>query len=404
LYKGNAYIAFYLQNNKYTINNIIFLMILFSITIIILNYICKKDNSRYFKIFFFCLLYHTAMSILFYNWQSWPPTDAGGFFKEAILANNAFELILQPRKYVGLFLYPFVNIMKLSFFSGFMLFNVIGFFALIIFFMTILEQIKGNLKAEKLLIFILFLPGLNYWTCSISKESINLFGISIVLYALVNLNKRMKYLLIGLLLLAPVRPYIFIMVLFALMLALMVTKSVSLGKKILLMIIIIMVSIPAFHIFKTTIQMEKVDIESAKEYMDARSAGWRGGSSIDLQNYSIPLRFFTFLYRPLFFDAHSSFMILASLENIIYLIITLQMFSFKFIRFLRKEKNIFIMFNLMFFLTAGFFLSYTEGNLGTAMRHKTVIMPSLLAIYILYKAKYELEPVPSPKKVKYKYA
>src|SRR5690606_40547964 len=47
------------------------------------------------------------------------------------------------------------------------------------------------------------------------------------------------------------------------------------------------------------------------------------GSAVDLGSYSWPMRMFTYLFRPLFFDAHNFTSFLASFENLIYLILSI---------------------------------------------------------------------------------
>src|SRR5690606_8523538 len=43
------------------------------------------------------------------------------------------------------------------------------------------------------------------------------------------------------------------------------------------------------------------------------------GSAVDLAAYSFPLRLFTYLFRPLFFDAHNIVSFFSSFENFFYL-------------------------------------------------------------------------------------
>ena len=47
-------------------------------------------------------------------------------------------------------------------------------------------------------------------------------------------------------------------------------------------------------------------------------------SGVDITSYSLPVQVFTFLYRPLFFDAPGLLGLIVSFENVFYLLITLR--------------------------------------------------------------------------------
>lgn len=100
----------------------------------------------------------------------------------------------------------------------------------------------------------------------------------------------------------------------------------------------------------------------------------------------IPYRLPSFLFRPFpVIDSGSNFQNLAGVENILWLFLI----SLGVLRMIRKwkiQENRFIISFLFFFLicfsTAA---SLYEGNLGTAFRHKSTILWSLLLILILTK-------------------
>ena len=61
-------------------------------------------------------------------------------------------------------------------------------------------------------------------------------------------------------------------------------------------------------------------------------------SGIDISNYGLGLQLFTFIYRPLFFDAPGILGLIVSVENVFYLFITLRLLSFKGVKFLFKSS------------------------------------------------------------------
>lgn len=53
----------------------------------------------------------------------------------------------------------------------------------------------------------------------------------------------------------------------------------------------------------------------------------KSGSGVDINSMSLGAKVFTFLYRPLFFDAHTILALYSSVENLIYVLLTLQFFG-----------------------------------------------------------------------------
>ncbi len=274
-----------------------------------------------------------------------------------------------------------------------MLFNSIGFVGLVFFYIAMKGLIDGNKKAIKLLNIVIFLPGTSFWTSSISKESIIFLGVTLILYALININKRINYFILGSAPIILIRPHIYVAILSAILLSMVFLAKTKFSQKFILFIVLLIFLVPTYNMLLERTNLKTIDLEIAQSYVEERGVNWGGGSGIDIQNYNPLFKLFSFLYRPLFVDVRSTMMAVASLENLFYLIITLQMCSFKFIRFIRNEKNLFISFNVLYFILAAVMLSHTEGNLGTASRHKIMIMPSLLALSLWYRAKIKPMPV-----------
>jgi hypothetical protein len=391
---AKAGIALLTANNKYFFANFAFLVVLFLFAFWLI-YLFRKEGNL--KIFILLLLYHTWMSICYYFLQPWPPYDTAGYYMMALDGRSISDFSAVGKEYVSVVLYPLVKYMHLSFFSGFMLFNVIGFIGLLFFYITMKSLLNNNEKAVKLLNILIFLPGISYWTGPISKESIVFLGITMILYSLVNLGKRFIYFFLGLIFMALIRPHIFVMVIVSLLLSMLFLAKLNVIKKLVFIPLLLILLVPAHSLLLQQTKLKQVDLETAEEYIEERGVNWGGGSGVDIQNYNPVFKLFTYLYRPLFVDIRNVPTALASCENLFYLIISLQMLSFKFIKFVKNEKNLFLSFNLLFFFIGAILLSHTEGNLGTAVRHKIMIMPSLVALFLVYKAKTQPAAVAASK-------
>lgn len=102
-------------------------------------------------------------------------------------------------------------------------------------------------------------------------------------------------------------------------------------------------------------------------------------TGVDIQNYGLFMKMFTFWFRPLFFDGQGALGIFVSFENMIYL--------YMFYVVVKKgistwgDWNGWFRICLFFFLFASFALAQVTGNLGIAMRQKAQLMPFFFIIF-----------------------
>ncbi|MCD6400706.1 MAG: hypothetical protein J7L73_02140, partial [Anaerolineales bacterium] len=68
--------------------------------------------------------------------------------------------------------------------------------------------VPPSLRVRRLLIALLFLPGLHFWTCAIGKDSLIFFGITLYLWSLLNLKTRWLGYVVGFGVTFLIRPHI----------------------------------------------------------------------------------------------------------------------------------------------------------------------------------------------------
>ena len=152
--------------------------------------------------------------------------------------------------------------------------------------------------------------------------------------------------------------------------------------KLIFMVILIGAFVAFFDTLMLYLRIEDLSAETLSTYSEDRISKLsrdHTGTGVDISGYPYPLKVFTFLYRPLFFDINGILAILASIENLILLLLTA-----KFI-----TKNPFKMFfkgdyffksSLLFFLMGALTFSLILGNLGIMLRQKNMFIPALLFI------------------------
>ncbi|UII31646.1 hypothetical protein LVD17_25475 [Fulvivirga ulvae] len=106
----------------------------------------------------------------------------------------------------------------------------------------------------------------------------------------------------------------------------------------------------------------------------------RATSGVDISNYSLPLKLFTFLYRPLFFDSPGILGLVVSFENVFLLFISLY-FIFKGGLLYIVRGNFMVKTTFISFFTVSLALAQVSGNLGLAIRQKSQVM--LLFLYVI---------------------
>ena len=140
------------------------------------------------------------------------------------------------------------------------------------------------------------------------------------------------------------------------------------------------------------LKIEDLSLASLEEVANRRVgllSRKRVGSAIDLASYPLPIRFFTYLYRPLFFDVENIFSFFISIENAIYLVISFMgLRAFK-IRYL-KEMPVWMKAGLIIFLMASVVFANSLSNLGIIIRMKNMTMIYLLitAVWFMNRKRF----------------
>ena len=136
--------------------------------------------------------------------------------------------------------------------------------------------------------------------------------------------------------------------------------------------------------------VEDFDVLNSEFLSNRASELGKSSSGVNLQNYSLPMKMFTFWFRPLFFDGQGIMGLLVSFENAYYLFMFYIVLSYGFKNW--KNWNGWFRICLFFFLLGSLALAQVTGNLGIAIRQKAQLMPFFFIIYfkaLQYKQAFE---------------
>jgi hypothetical protein len=175
-----------------------------------------------------------------------------------------------------------------------------------------------------------------------------------------------------------------------------VTGKSKIGGGVKLLILIISISF-LFAAKNSILSVAKLqDSENVVQDFDQFASEQAGrletsGSGVDMSNYPLPLKFFTFWFRPLFVDSPGILGLFSSAENLIYLLLFAKITNRRFLRFIIKAPYL-VKTSLIIFVLTSFALTFVMSNLGIMMRQKSMVMyfGFFVIYYFLANEKYQL--------------
>lgn len=324
--------------------------------------------------------------------------DAVGYWKTAqVLTPEQFQTYFEGQKgtyfMFALNYYP-ANVLGLSYFTGTMLYSLFGFIGLTYFYLIAIESVPYNSKLGKYTLFplVFFMPNLHFWSCGVGKDTLLFFCIGIFSYGILKIFKRLPLILLALGLSYFVRPHITLFLAVGFGLAYVMSSKVSKAQRVIFSVVLIGVGIAILPSVMEFAKIEEATVESFDSFSEKKAevlSRASSGSRIDISSYPFPLKVFTFLYRPLFFDINGIPALLASFENLFLLIISIRIFRNQPVEVFRKAP--FVIKGLVVFLIVGTLaFSQSLGNLGIMIRMRNMFLPGLL-IFILWAFSYSKE-------------
>lgn len=294
---------------------------------------------------------------------------------------------------IALDYYP-SQILDLSYFTGTMIYTTIGFIAIAYFYIIALELVPYNSKYKGYNLFplLFFLPNLHLWTCTAGKDTISFFCGAIFCYGLLKPFKRLPFLFIALAFSYAVRPHVALFLVIGYGLGFALSSKVTFFQRFLFAIVFIVTAIAILPSVMQYAKIEEASIDSFSEF-SSQKAGLLSrtttGSRIDISSYPLPLKLFTFLYRPLFFDINGLPALFASIENLFLLILSIRVLKNNPIETFKKAPMP-IKGMLLYLFIGTLAFSQTLGNLGIIIRMRNMFLPGLL-IFFLWSFSYARE-------------
>ncbi|TKK65025.1 hypothetical protein FC093_21210 [Ilyomonas limi] len=367
----------------------ILLIILYALTQPLLKVF--KSKYRWFdmdlmqKLFW----YHVFFALVYYVTVMNSRSDSVSYFERPQYAYSSWWEAFQTGtlfiEFVG---YPFINFFHFSYEMMMLLFSWMGFWGFVYFYIFFKENVKYKHYYEgyDLIMLFMFLPNMHYWTASLGKGSIIFFGMGMATYGLSKLKGRKLALIAGLAIVYYVRPHIFLFMGIAILVGLFTGKQdVPKYQK---WLVLIGAAVALTLMYNTIISFVGLDsdnlVGSFDQFSSTRAYELSSANSgIDISNYPLIFKLFTFWYRPLFIDSPGFTGIVVSIENVFYLLLSYKLWEKGFLKFFKVSSSL-VKMSAVLFIGTSLALGETLSNMGIIVRQKSMVMYYLLFIIITY--------------------
>jgi len=326
-------------------------------------------------------IYHLLFAIVAWQYNLTNPSDAYNYWH---LNENWTSYFNVGTDVIKLINYPFSKILGLPFWSGFILYSMIGYYAIFELYKFAQKYINPvNIIIKYLLIGFFLLPNLHFWTSVIGKEPVVFLAITWIIIQ----QSREKYFscknISGWVLLILIRPHVALFMLLAIVITYIIKdKKMNLRKS----LVIVVCGLLCVCLYVLTLQLlnrNPLDIAYILERNNASLIAFqRAGSYVPMIDYNMAERLFALNFRPLFFDSHSVYGLILSIENLltILLFIYILFLLIKSYRFLKLDS--FARVSILFFVISSLFFIQRYSCLGIFVRTKVMYMPFVVIVAI----------------------
>lgn len=327
-------------------------------------------------------VWHALFCMAYFWYSETYGGDANGYYFRALQGVSDF--------YVGTvgvtFLTAiFANTFGLSLVAVFFVFNFFGLCGVLLFDASLRHATRfSSVSVKRLATVVIFLPSVSFWSSAIGKDSLSFLAAGLALWASINLGRRMLLMIVAILIMLLVRPHIAGVMIVSLSVALLHQGGMSFPKKLFFSVAAISVTLLMIPFALDYAGVQGDDIESLTEYVETRqSYNMSGGGGLDISQMILPVKLFTYMFRPLFFDANSIFALAASVDNFILLYLFIKggriMIRNRDNHIVHQESRIFLW---SYAVLSWIILAMTTSNLGIAMRQKWMLAPMLIFLLI----------------------
>ena len=378
------------------IGAIILIIILFLITQGLFSSFKKSHKFFSTKLMNGLFLYHLFFFGVYYTYALFNNSDSHLYFKRPQYSQSWLELFGTSTTFIDFISYPFIEVLGFNYEMMMVLYAWFGYIGFLYAYLFFRENIPIKVKVLNIdfLVLVLFLPNMHFWTASLGKGAPIFMGLMMFAYAIKEPKSRLFTLILASIIIYYIRPHVFLFVAAGTVLGYMTGKEkIAFWKKLLIYIGMIgsLVMVQDTILGVAGLDESENLVEGFEDFSEDRGGELaKSGSGVSMVDYPLPVKLFTFWFRPLFFDAPGVLGLIVSVENLIYFLLFIKILNKKFLKFLKKSP-VTVKMSLTVFFLASLAMSFVMSNLGIIMRQKSMVMYFLFFViyYYLAEQKYE---------------
>ena len=327
----------------------------------------------------FLYLWHTVFCLAYVMFLGIRGGDAVGYYLRSFDQFRILSLgTLSIVEITSYFSYG----LGLSFLATNLVFNIAGALGLLFFRVALREAYGGNHWLQWV---VILLPAASFWSSAIGKDSLAMLAVSLYAWAIISTRLRVWPIVVALLVMGLARPHIAVVMGAVTVVLAAFQFSTAPGRSILTILIGAGGGFYALPIVMEIVKLESLGSEEIGTFIEGREKlNSMGGSSIDISGMSYPTRVFSYLFRPLPYEASDILQLVASAENLIHLgfLTACLYFVLSGTRKLSAYRPL-SLFLLGFSLIL--VLAITTANLGLASRQKLMALVPLYVFFFAFR-------------------
>ncbi len=344
-----------------------------------INRVFGVSNARSLTLYF----WHSLLCIVSVLYTLAYGSDSIEYYTSSLASIN-FSVGTAAIGYIASF---FTQIVGLSFLGLFFVFNIFGFVGLLAFDGS-MKTLAGHVRKRHirwLTGIVAFIPSASFWSAFVGKDALSFMAANLALWAVFEPKKRTSILLVSFVVMLLVRPHIAGVMVVSFAFSVVADGGLPMSKRMLLgalatgaSVLIIPFALNYSGVGSGT------DISGVQQYIETRQAIYQGvGSGIDISSMSLPVKVFTYAFRPLPFEASSLTTLATSIENVLLLYLALYAAWVYFVNKRRAEGGgVNRTFMWIYSGATWVVLAMVTSNLGIASRQKWMFFPFAIFLFL----------------------
>lgn len=334
--------------------------------------------------------YHMFFGLVYWTYAQFNRSDSVHYFnRTSRYWKSWFGAFAEGTDFIEWLAFPFVRWFGFNYDMMMFLTTWLGFWGFVYFYLFFKENLRFNPKFEgwDAITIFMFLPNMHFWTASLGKGAVIFAGIGFLVYGLSWPIKRIPHIAFGSFLTYMVRPHILFAILIGMGVGFVLGKEkVPTYQKYMVVLFAIGMSI---YVYEDLILYLGYDPNNLLESFEEESAlnadrlQRSAGSGVDMGSYSLPMKLFTFWFRPLFVDSPNALGIAISIENTLYIYMFSKVVRKDFITYI-KQAPAMVKMSAVVFISISISMTFVMSNLGIIIRQKSQIMYFMLFVVVAF--------------------